>query len=113
MSTKEGISYLETKHLLMLTYCTNIVFYLLLKAEGAEVKDHPVLDRLVQLRLFMEKMRPIDKRLNYQVEKLLTSAITENGNGQSKETLNYRPQPTALVSKLGEDVEGDDDTIYS
>ena len=34
MVTKEGISYLDTKHLLMLSYCINIAFYLLLKAEG-------------------------------------------------------------------------------
>eukprot|EP00958_Prasinococcus_capsulatus_P028386 scaffold6685_cov202-Prasinococcus_capsulatus_cf.AAC.12 len=113
VSTKEGISYLETKHLLMMTYCTNIVFYLLLKAEGVSVKDHPVLDRLVQLRLFMEKMRPIDKRLSYQVEKLLSSSVEPVGDEQNKQSLNYRPQPDKLVSKLGEDAgEEADDAVY-
>ena len=29
--TKEGLSYLEAKHLLLLHYCLHITFYLLLK----------------------------------------------------------------------------------
>lgn len=53
-ATQDGISYLEAKHLLLLTYCQNIVFYLLLKAEGRPVRDHPVITRMVELRLFLE-----------------------------------------------------------
>ena len=66
-ATAEGISYLDTKYLLMLSYCSSIVFYLLLKAEGRSVKDHPVIERLVEIRLYLEKLRPIDKKLQYQV----------------------------------------------
>ena len=47
-ATAEGISYLDAKHLLMLSYCINIVFYLLLKSEGKPVRDHPVVLRLVE-----------------------------------------------------------------
>lgn len=35
LATAEGVSYLEAKHLLLLHYCTAIVFYLLLKAVSA------------------------------------------------------------------------------
>ena len=66
-ATAEGISYLDTKYLLMLSYCSSIVFYLLLKSEGRSVKDHPVIERLVEIRLYLEKLRPIDKKLQYQV----------------------------------------------
>lgn len=57
-ATQDGISYLEAKHLLLLTYCQNIVFYLLLKAEGRPVRDHPVITRMVELRLFLEVRSP-------------------------------------------------------
>ncbi len=53
LATAEGVSYLEAKHLLLLHYCTAIVFYLLLKAEGRPVKDHPVIGRLVEIRAYL------------------------------------------------------------
>lgn len=31
LATSEGVSYLEAKHLLLLHYCSSIIFYLLLK----------------------------------------------------------------------------------
>ena len=73
LATTEGVSYLETKNLLLLHYCLHLVFYLLLKAEGNSVRQHPVITRLVEIKAFLEKIRPIDKKLRYQMEKLLTS----------------------------------------
>jgi U3 small nucleolar RNA-associated protein 3 len=45
LATAAGLSYLEAKHLLLLQYCMCIVAYLMLKAEGRSVKDHPVIGR--------------------------------------------------------------------
>jgi len=85
LATSEGISYLEAKYLLLLQYCTHIVFYILLKAEGRPVKDHPVITRLVELRAYMEKIRPIDKRLQYQIDRLIKAAqIASNSGGGGK-----------------------------
>jgi hypothetical protein len=50
LATSEGLSYLEAKHLLLLNYCIAITFYIMLKAEGRSVRDHPVIARLVQVR---------------------------------------------------------------
>ena len=119
MVTKEGISYLDTKHLLMLSYCINIAFYLLLKAEGRPVKDHPVVLRLVEIRTYIEKLRPIDKKLKYQIDKLLKMAkegVTgeeEDADGAGEDPLQFRPNPDALVSKVDEDAEeGADGGVY-
>ena len=119
MVTKEGISYLDTKHLLMLSYCINIAFYLLLKAEGKPVKDHPVVLRLVEIRTYIEKLRPIDKKLKYQIDKLLKMAkegVTgeeEDADGAGEDPLQFRPNPDALVSKVDEDAEeGADGGVY-
>lgn len=53
LATAEGVSYLEAKHLLLLHYCAALVFYLLLKAEGRPVQNHPVILRLVEIRAYL------------------------------------------------------------
>ncbi|GAB4821287.1 hypothetical protein N2152v2_008333 [Parachlorella kessleri] len=114
LATAEGVSYLEAKHLLLLHYCTSIVFYLLLKAEGRPIRDHPVIARLVEIRAYLEKIRPIDKKLHYQVEKLLAAAQAAGTAGAqaapaaeggaaaaaAEDPLRYGPRPDALVAKV-------------
>ena len=67
----KGMDFLQAKHGLTLTYLVNLSYYILLKMRGVPVKGHPVLEELVKLRTLMEKMKPIDQKLQYQVEKLL------------------------------------------
>lgn len=106
--TADGISYLETKHLLLLNYCQSLVYYLLRKAKGLSIEGHPVVRSLVEMRLFLEKIRPIDKKLQYQIQKLTRdsdtasekSATSEKGtNTQKEDLLKYRPNPDMLVGK--------------
>ena len=116
-ATAEGISYLDAKHLLMLSYCINIVFYLLLKAEGKPVRDHPVVLRLVEIRTYLEKLRPIDRKLQYQIDKLLKmadeGAAAGDGAEPTDDPLQFRPNPDALVSKVDEDAEeGGGEGVY-
>ena len=46
----------------------------MLKAQGKPVKDHPVIDQLVRVRAIIEKTKPIEKKLSYQIDKLVRSA---------------------------------------
>jgi hypothetical protein len=45
------------------------------KAEGANVKDHPVILQLVRSRTLLERLRPLDKKLAYQVNNSSDHAI--------------------------------------
>jgi hypothetical protein len=45
LATPEGLAYLEAKHLAVSLYTCCIVAYLLLKAEGRSVRNHPVIGR--------------------------------------------------------------------
>ena len=40
------------------------------------MKDHPVVSHLVKLRVTMEKLRPLDAKLKYQIDKLLKLAAS-------------------------------------
>jgi hypothetical protein len=53
LATAEGVSYLEAKHLLLAHYCSCILAYLALKAEGRAVQAHPVIGRLVEIRAYL------------------------------------------------------------
>ncbi|KAF5955462.1 hypothetical protein HYC85_008318 [Camellia sinensis] len=99
--TADGISYLEAKHLLLLNYCQSLVYYLLLKAKGLSIEGHPVVRSLV---------RPIDKKLQYQIQKLTkvtagavdkvgSSEKEEDATQKTEDLLKYRPNPDMLVSK--------------
>ena len=80
LATKDGISFLELKHQLLVSYCVNLAFYLLLRTEGRSVASHPVVKRLVHIRVTLEKMRPVDKQLRYQVQKLLKAGALGAGS---------------------------------
>lgn len=80
------------------------------------MRDHPVVLRLVEIRTFLEKARPIDKKLAYQIEKLLRLASSEAQGGEEEgaggadggqeadgagaDPLAFRPNLGALVSKV-------------
>ena len=79
-STDKGLCYLETKHQLLIGYCANLAYYLLLKVQGKGIADHPVIARLVKYRLLIEKIKPMEAKLQYQIDKLLHAA----GKGADK-----------------------------
>lgn len=75
------LEFLETKVQLMLSYCVHILFYLLLKVEGAKVEGHPVLKRLVELRVYLEKLHPVELRLQHSISRLLSGNASQLSEG--------------------------------
>lgn len=56
----------------LLTYCSNVSFYLLLKAKRSSVKFHPVIKRLVQLKKLRDELSPrYEEFIRPQLEALL------------------------------------------
>ncbi|KAM7259386.1 hypothetical protein ACFE04_015127 [Oxalis oulophora] len=116
--TAEGMSYLEAKNLLLLNYCMSLVYYLLRKAKGFSIDGHPVVRSLVEIRLFLEKIRPIDKKLQYQIQKLTRMAVVapeqegpdeknaKQNQNMDDDLLKYRPNPDMVVSEEPQDASG-------
>jgi U3 small nucleolar RNA-associated protein 3 len=59
------MSYLEMKYNLMISYCTFLSYYVLLKLDGKDVSKHPVLFKLAHIRTLFEKLKPLDNKLQY------------------------------------------------
>ncbi|KAJ1673517.1 hypothetical protein EV182_005076 [Spiromyces aspiralis] len=85
LPTKQGISLLEVKHQTLLEYITDLTFISLLKLNGRSIDSHPVVKRLIENRVVLEKIKPLEQRLKYQIDKLLRAATLENDDGDTKE----------------------------
>lgn len=80
----EGISLLDTKNELLLSYLHNLVFLIILKLRNQTPNDSDdnlpslnkaVTQKLVELRVYIEKgVRPLESHLKYQLDKLLLAA---------------------------------------
>jgi len=55
----------------MLDYMTNLTYLMLRKSFGKSIENEPSVLRLVENRTVLEKMRPIEKKLKYQVKYIL------------------------------------------
>ena len=104
LPTDQGQSYLEAKYQAMLTYCINIAFYLLLKARGISVKDHPVIKELVKVRTVLEKLKPLDMKLKHQIDLILNSADNTGVSTvtSAKPNINNLMNPSLLLSQVFE-----------
>ncbi|KAM9299039.1 something about silencing protein 10 [Gastrophryne carolinensis] len=68
----KGSSYLRTKYQLYMNYCTNISYYLILKAKRLPITGHPVIERLVTYRNLINDLAVVDQRLSPEIRLLLS-----------------------------------------
>lgn len=76
ISTDQGLSFLEMKYNMLLGYLINLTYVVLRKCSGEKIEDDPCIDRLIEIRTVLEKVRPIDHKLKYQIDKLVKTAVT-------------------------------------
>jgi len=107
--TEKGLSILELKNNLMLEYLTNLSYVALRKTEGMKIEGEQAIERLVTSRTVLEKIRPIEQKLKYQIDKAIK--VADSGQVSAKDPMNFKANPAALMSKLGdgEDDEEEDD----
>lgn len=130
----DGISLLNTKSELLLSYLQNLVFLIVLQLRHLQDKDSDssksddsslqteVVKKLAELRIYLERgVRPLEGRLKYQVDKVLKAAddaeraqIRAKANGKKKDKPSSRKSEAAGddsddISGSGSDESGSDD----
>ena len=89
----KGMAFLEVKGQLLLNYLTYLAFFVLLKSEGRETRNHAVVTRLAHIKLLLEKLRPLDKKLEYQVTKALRMAVADAPSSTANpDNLQFKPR---------------------
>ncbi|KAI9008142.1 Sas10/Utp3/C1D family-domain-containing protein [Gaertneriomyces semiglobifer] len=112
--TFNGVSLLEVKLHTMLSYLTNLTFFMLLKLHGLKVEGHPCVMQLVEDRIVLEKIKPLEQKLKYQIDKLVKAAAMQEDEefiaGRARtadeaaiaDPLKFKPNPAALLSHKGD-----------
>ncbi len=90
LPSDQGISLLDVKSHTLLSYCMHLVQLMLLKVhgssiqeeEGAEGEKGTPLSALIEHRIVLERIKPVQLKLKYQIEKLMKAATgKEEGGG--------------------------------
>ncbi|XP_022065494.1 something about silencing protein 10 [Acanthochromis polyacanthus] len=81
----KGADYLKTKQQLYLNYCTNISFYLVLKAKRIPAHNHPVIERLLTYRNLINELGAVDARLAPEFRQLLAGEVKGKTSSQPAE----------------------------
>lgn len=105
LTTDQGLSFLEMKYNMLLSYLINITYVVLRKCSGEKIEGDPCIDRLVEIRTVLEKIKPINNKLKYQIDKLVKTAVT--GANLSDPT-NFKANPGNLLNNE-EDEEGSEE----
>ncbi|XP_017287810.2 neuroguidin [Kryptolebias marmoratus] len=98
--TSKGLSFLDLRYHLLLFYLQDLTHLISIKTRGGRIRESAALTRVVTVRTILEKMRPLDHKLKYQIDKLVRTAVT--GTLAENDPLQLRPNPENLVSKLSE-----------
>ncbi|KAA8497949.1 Neuroguidin [Porphyridium purpureum] len=100
---KNGLSLLDAKTYAMLLYCQNVVGMMHDSILGTWRADeqHPINKRLAVLRLVLERIFPMEKKLSYQIDRLRRVAADASRASKSLQPSNIkmmlRPKPSELV----------------
>lgn len=107
LSTDQGLSFLEMKYNMLLGYLINLTYVVLRKCSGEKIEGDPCIDRLIEIRTVLEKIKPIDHKLKYQIDKLVKTAVS---GVTANDPISLKANPDNLIGNNDEDSSNSDDS---
>jgi len=99
--TDKGFPFLDVKNEIFLEYLIDLVTLATLKVGGEDMTQHEdVQESLIAARVAIEKIRTLDQKFQYQIDKFVRAATA--GAGQAGSYLQFRPHPEQMISTLEE-----------
>jgi len=96
LDTSRGVSLLEVKNQLMLSYIINLCHLMHDKLSAVSIERSTDVERLVDIRTVLEKMRPMDQKIKYQTDKIIR--ISKMGGNVDNDPLRLKPNPDNFVA---------------
>lgn len=105
---KNGISLLDVKNDVLLSYLHNLVFLALMRLKSAPIAGHPAVDDLVKLRLLLERgVKPLEQKLKYQIDKVVVAAAAKADEEEAAIKAATKSSKRGATDSSGEDTEGE------
>jgi len=101
----EGIGLLHLKNLEMADYMSNCLYLALRKTHGKSIDGDKAVERIVEERTVLEKLRPMEKKLKYQIDKYIR--LADHADASENDPLHFKPNLASLAA--GSDEEEEDD----
>ncbi|XP_054283753.1 neuroguidin [Macrosteles quadrilineatus] len=112
LNTKDGISLLDVKNQMMINYISNVVYIIAKKLHGNNIEGDGAIERLVEMRTVLERIRPLEQKLKYMMEKLVKTALT--GAGNENDPTHFRANPENMAANMaGSESESEEDETPS
>ena len=91
---KDGLDFLAVKNSLLLSYLIDMAHHFSQSLQG----NSGSIERLTEMKIALEKIRPLEKKMRYQLDKLLSSdnSTTFATAGEQQDPLSFRPNPESL-----------------
>ncbi|OQV13795.1 hypothetical protein BV898_12014 [Hypsibius exemplaris] len=111
INTASGISFLELKNHLLLSYLQSMTLLMLKKDVRCVDRERPATLRLVEIRTVLERMRPIEIKLKSQSTNQSRPLSNDAGksSSSSSDPLSFRPNPDQLIATNN----GDEDAMMN
>jgi len=104
---EEGIGLLHLKNLEMANYMSNCLYLALRKTHGKSIAGDKAVERIVENRTVLEKLRPMEKKLKYQIDKYIR--LADNADASENDPLHFKPNLASLAAG-SDDEDGDADS---
>ncbi|KAI1426403.1 U3 small nucleolar ribonucleoprotein lcp5-like protein [Xylaria sp. FL1777] len=119
--SEDGVSLLDVKNELLLSYLQNLVFLILIKIRNAKGDDtgspessteitDVVVKKLVELRLYLDKgVRPLEERLRFQLDKIIRAVDDAERNEKIAEDARDAESESESEPEEGSDNDAEED----
>ncbi|XP_078050103.1 UTP3 small subunit processome component Sas10 isoform X2 [Augochlora pura] len=108
-SNCSAVSFVKTKYDILLNYCINVSFYLMLKAKRLPVNSHPVIKRLAQYNQLLSQLESGQGDLIQEIKEILTAKnqgkplynVSDGSKlGIDKRKLSHRVKEKAVLKQI-------------
>jgi U3 small nucleolar RNA-associated protein 3 len=103
---ENSISLINIRAEAMIEFCRYLSLLTIMKLNGDSIENHPIIKRLIFLKTFLTKLKPISKKIEYQIGKMIR--VSMKSKFDDREILQNSSKSKANLGNFDLDDEDDE-----